>query len=100
MLSGVDRTSNHAIGARTTIKRNADRGPGGTPTAREHDGTDDGKRDHETDAHRERSRVPIAHVSRRRNHLPTIARLTIDNAVCPKPRVRVTNTNSAIAAVT
>ena len=38
--------------------------------------------------------MPIAHVKRRWNHLPTIARLTIESAVWPRPRVKVTATSS------
>ena len=41
--------------------------------------------------------TPMAHVSRRRNHLPGIARLTTDSALCPNPRVRVISTSSMAA---
>ena len=40
--------------------------------------------------------LAIATVSRRRNHFPTIARLTTDSALWPKPRVSVTKISRPI----
>ena len=44
--------------------------------------------------------TPIAAGRRRTNHLPTIARLTTDSALCPSPRVSVTVKNNPHGPVT
>jgi hypothetical protein len=41
--------------------------------------------------------IAIAHVRRRLNHLPTMARLTTERALCPRPRVSVMNTSNPVA---
>ena len=89
IASGDDRSSSQASGARPTSSATPMPAHADAPAARRDDRADRGKRQHEADAHRPARRSAIACVSRRRNHLPTIARLTIDSALWPTPRVSV-----------
>ena len=54
MASGDDRSKHHASGREHQQQRHADGAPGEPPALRQHHGADEGKGDHEADAHHER----------------------------------------------
>src|SRR5262249_18945199 len=77
-------------------QRNTHGRPRPTPASREHECADGREGDHDPDAHDER-----VHAHRPRQPppepLPRHGQLTIDNALCPNPRVRVIRTTSMAA---